>query len=119
MWVKTTQLYNDCFQYGVSESSPVSTLTFIVFHLKFHNEILQVGKGGGSSVNVVVTTKPSFVKMLPSLSGAPIHRTKKVWLTCVVECSPLCSISWYSNNSLLTNSTLYQVLTETLDTMAL
>ena len=60
-------------------------------------------------MNVVVTTKPSFVKMLPALSGAPIHRTKKVWLTCVVECSPLCSISWYRNNSLLSNSTHYQV----------
>ena len=34
----------------------------------------------------------------------------EVWLTCTVECSPLCSVSWYRNNSLLSNSTQYQVL---------
>ena len=67
-----------------------------------------MGKGSGSSVNVVVTTKPRFVKKLPADVGVPIHR-KKVWLTCIVECSPLCSISWYRNNTLLSNSTHYQV----------
>ena len=70
---------------------------------------IQVGKGSGSSVSVVVTTKPTMVKMLPALSGAPIHR-KKVLLTCTVECSPLCSITWYMNNSLLTNSSRYKIL---------
>ena len=34
----------------------------------------------------------------------------QVLLTCVVECSPLCSISWYRNNSLLSNSSQYQVV---------
>ena len=67
-----------------------------------------MGKGSGSSVNVVVTTKPRFVKKLPADVGVPIHR-KKVWLTCIVECSPLCSIRWYRNSSLLSNSIQYQV----------
>ena len=30
-------------------------------------------------------------------------------LTCIVECSPLCSISWYRNQSLITNSTVFKV----------
>ena len=34
----------------------------------------QVGKGSGSSVSVVVITKPTFVKQLPPHTGAPIER---------------------------------------------
>ena len=30
-------------------------------------------------------------------------------LTCIVECSPLCSISWFRNQSLITNSTVFKV----------
>jgi len=69
----------------------------------------KVGKGLGSSVSVLVTTKPAFVKMLTPNSGAPIDR-KKVVLTCVVECSPLCSIRWSKNSSLIKNSSEYQII---------
>ena len=34
----------------------------------------------------------------------------QVQLTCIVECSPLCSINWYKNNSLIVNSTFYKVI---------
>ena len=37
---------------------------------------VKVGKGLGASVSVLVTTKPAFVKMLTSNSGAPIDRKK-------------------------------------------
>ena len=33
----------------------------------------------------------------------------QVVLTCVVECSPLCSISWTKNNTTISNSTEYQI----------
>ena len=39
--------------------------------------LLQVGKAArGSSVSVVVTTKPTFVKQLPAHSGAPLDQGK-------------------------------------------
>lgn len=90
----------------------------------------EVGKGAGSSVSVVVTTKPSFVTPLPAHTGANIERKRvrglitsltclivlscnfmslQIVLTCIVECSPLCSIKWYKNNSIVENSTYYQV----------
>ena len=64
-----------------------------------NNISVQVGKGSGSSVSVVVTTKPTFVKMLPALSGAPVHRKKvsgrtqiDLWAGCGRSCWPV----WWS-----------------------
>ena len=68
----------------------------------------EVGKGSGSSVSVVVTTKPAFVRALPLNTGAHIDSARLV-LTCIVECSPLCSIKWFKNNSIIENSTQYQI----------
>ena len=62
----------------------LTSLNIIIFNLSIDSFIknvyiiiifiLQVGKGKGSSVSVVVTTRPTFVKQLPPNTGAPIDR---------------------------------------------
>ena len=45
----------------------------IIYSMQFYH-LLKVGKGTGSSVRIVVTTQPKFVKKLPKHTGAPLQK---------------------------------------------
>lgn len=55
-----------------------------------------------------VTASPSFIRPLP-LTGGSLRNASAVSLECVVECDPLCEVSWFRNNDSLADSPFFQV----------
>lgn len=58
---------------------------------------------------LVFAAKPFFIVRLPPYRGF-LMNSKNVALTCRVECSPLCSISWRKDGLPLRNITHYRVI---------
>ncbi|XP_025836985.1 hemicentin-2 isoform X3 [Agrilus planipennis] len=72
------------------------------------------GKSTNSSIGINVLAPPSFIQALPPYQGV-LATSNNISLTCRVECSPLCSITWYQDGYKLnsTNNPLYYTKTVT------
>ena len=49
------------------------------------------------------------MEKLPAVTGALLHATDSLRLSCRVECFPLCQIEWFHNGKALRNSTIYTI----------
>uniref|UniRef100_A0A2P2I4X8 Neural cell adhesion molecule 1-like n=1 Tax=Hirondellea gigas TaxID=1518452 RepID=A0A2P2I4X8_9CRUS len=67
------------------------------------------GESVPGDVDIDVMARPFFITRLPPYQGF-LMNSKKVSLSCRVECSPLCSITWRKNGLPLQNSTHYKVI---------
>jgi hypothetical protein len=60
------------------------------------------------AVYVFLSAPPAFIESLQPYSGT-LYSSKKVSLSCRVECSPLCRIIWQKNGMTLDDSDLYHI----------
>ncbi|KAM7313409.1 hemicentin-1 [Ixodes scapularis] len=68
----------------------------------------EIGPPVSSSMLFRVESPPSFVRPLP-VTGGSLRNASAVSLECVVECDPLCEVSWLRNNDSLADSPFFQV----------
>ncbi|CAL4089282.1 unnamed protein product, partial [Meganyctiphanes norvegica] len=66
------------------------------------------GEGMKNTVEIDVLAAPAFIDRLPPYTGA-LMTSNQVSLTCRVECSPLCEISWYKDDYPFFNETHYTI----------
>ncbi|XP_064471723.1 hemicentin-1-like isoform X2 [Ornithodoros turicata] len=68
----------------------------------------QVGIGPTAHRLLDAYAAPSFLRALPE-TGGTLRNSTSVALECIVECDPLCDISWFRNNVSLADSPFFQV----------
>ncbi|CAN8014812.1 unnamed protein product, partial [Ixodes persulcatus] len=68
----------------------------------------KVGAGLAAHWVLDALAPPSFVRPLP-VTGGSLRNASAVSLECVVECDPLCEVSWLRNNDSLADSPFFQV----------
>ncbi|CAN7984482.1 unnamed protein product, partial [Ixodes hexagonus] len=86
-------------------TEPVSTTTQGNYSCAAVNK---VGAGPAAHWVLDAVAPPWFVRPLPATGGS-LRNASAVSLECVVECDPLCEISWLRNNDSLVDSPFFQV----------
>ncbi|KAI4471624.1 contactin 5 [Holotrichia oblita] len=96
VWYRGTKLVSDI-------NTHYWTINPVVFETEDNYTCYASNEGGNSdpaSISINVLAPPKFVQDLPSYLSI-LHTTKNISLTCRVECSPICSISWSKNGILI------------------
>ncbi|XP_065160558.1 uncharacterized protein nrm isoform X4 [Atheta coriaria] len=79
------------------------TISPVLFETKSNFTCIASNEGGRSepaSKFINVEAPPAFIRNLPSYQGV-LMTSKNISLTCRVECSPMCSVTWFKDGQLL------------------